>query len=199
MDFSKTANHHNHKRSLSTNMHTHNKMLEWTWMHNVHEQQLFVPHSSSALSFPFFPWHCPPHPPHLPHSCTPLHLGSWPKTWQNHCHMMPMRVMLHWDPPPLRKCSGPFSHPSVPLWRAGHYNRIQLPSQSIPDWFQPLLGYGFPQTMRICPNFKPAGALGIKLWITKAVYDRTEEFELHNRQLSCPLIPLPFIQFVVCL
>lgn len=92
-------------------------------------------------------------------------------------------------PPSLRKCSRPFSHPRVLLQRAGHYNRIQLPSQSIPHWFQPLLGYRFPQTMRLCYNFRLAGALGIKLWTTKAVYGRTEEFELHNRQLPCPLSP----------
>lgn len=139
-----------------------------------------------------------PTPPPPPLYSSP-HLGSQAKTWQDHCHMMPMRVMLRWDPPPLRKCSRPFSHPSVPLWRAGHYNRIQLPSQSIPDWFQPLLGYGFPQTMRICYNFNLAGALGIKLWTTKAVYGRTEEFELHNRQLPCPLTPSPsFNLWFVC-
>lgn len=35
-------------------------------------------------------------------------------------------------PPPLRKCSRLLSHPRVLLHRVGHYNRIQLPSQSIP-------------------------------------------------------------------
>lgn len=32
-----------------------------------------------------------------------------------------IHVMLHWDPPPLRKCFRPFSHPGVPMWRVGHY------------------------------------------------------------------------------
>ncbi|MEQ2208207.1 hypothetical protein XENOCAPTIV_027689, partial [Xenoophorus captivus] len=31
-----------------------------------------------------------------------------------------IRVMLRWDPPLLRKCSRPFAHPGVPLWRVGH-------------------------------------------------------------------------------
>ena len=115
---------------------------------------------------------------HCPHPTSPtavlfsslLHsspyLGSWPNLAESLSHDA-MCVMLRWDPPhTLRKCSGPFSHPSVPLWRVGHYNWIQLPSQSIPDWFQPLPGYGFPQTMKICPNFTSARALGIKLWTT---------------------------------
>lgn len=45
-------------------------------------------------------------------------------------------------PPPLRKCSRLLSHPRVLLHRVGHYNRIQLPSQSIPHWFQPLPAIG---------------------------------------------------------
>lgn len=139
--------------------------------------------------------YCPLHPPPLlPNSWTLLllHSGSYklkpgriPVTW------CPRVWCLAWTPLHSGNALGLFPTLLFRLWRAGHYNPIQLPSRSIPDWFKPLPDSEFPQTTRIRCNFNPAGALGIKLWTTEAVYGRTEEFELHNRQLPVPLIPPP--------
>lgn len=164
------------------------------WQH--HCLYLSPLHSSLFMSSQFSSWHCPRRPLHRPHSCTPLFTWDhWLKTWQNAVTWCLHACDASLGPPPLRKCSRPFSHPRALLQRAGHYNWIQLPFQSIPHWFQPLPGYRLPQTMRLCYNFRLAGAMGIKLWTTKAVYGRTEEPELHNRQLPCPLTPPPSPSF----
>lgn len=138
----------------------------------------------------------------IPHATPPpqlqrsLHWGSQAQAWQDHWYTMPVRVMLRWDP--LRSGNALGFFPTLVFCcRALQPNPVTIPEHS--SLIPTAACYRFPQTMRLCYNFGLAGAASIKLWTSKAVYGRTEEFKLHNRQLPCPLTPLPSIQFVVSL
>lgn len=152
--------------------------------------------SPSESSLSSLAWHCLPHatpPPQLQRS---LDWGSQAKAWQDHWYTMPVRVMLRWDP--LRSGNALGFFPTLVFCcRALQPNPVTVPEHS--SLIPTAACYRFPQTMRLCYNFGLAGAASIKLWTSKAVYGRTEEFKLHNRQLPCPLTPLPSIQFVVSL
>lgn len=83
---------------------------------------------------------------------------------------------------------------AVESW-ALQLNPVTIPKHS---WLIPTTAWQWvPTDDKDMPSFQEHWVSSCEL--PKAVYGRTEEFELHNRQLQCPLIPLPFIQFVVCL
>lgn len=152
--------------------------------------------SSLSVSSLSSAWHCLPHarpPPQLQRS---LSWGSQAQAWQDRWYTMPVRVMLRWDP--LRSGNALGFFPTLAFCcRALQPNPVTIPEHS--SLIPTTACYRFPQTIRLCYNFRPAGAASIKLWTSKAVYGRTEEFKLYNRQLPCPLSPLPSIQFVVSL
>jgi len=59
-------------------------------------------------------------------------------------------------------------------------------------------GLAIPTYNEDIPSFQTGCSTGYRVVnYSKAAYGRTETFELHNRQLPCPRIPLPFIQFAV--
>lgn len=142
-------------------------------------------HSSPFVSSQFSSWHCP-------QLRSSLHMGIIGSDLAERCHMMPTCVWCFAGTPLTQEMLPAFFPPSCSAAesRALQLNPVSV-LQSIPHWFQPLPGYRLPQTMRLCYNFRLAGAMGISCELPKAVYGRTEELELHNRQLPCPRIPPP--------
>lgn len=137
-------------------------------------------------------WHCLQHPACLPHSCILLssspHLGSWPE---------PGRVPVTWcqacdaslGPPPLRKCSQPFSHPGALLWRV---KKLQLNPETIPkhSWLIPTAAWLWvPTRSKDMPHFQMDWS--IKMWTTKRRLSST----IANYHAHSP--PPPSIPFVV--
>lgn len=146
---------------------------------------------------------CPPWPgtayrtPRRPHSCSALFPGDHRLKPGRITDTRCLCVWCFAGTPSAQEMLSAFFPPSRSV--VGHYNRIQLPSQSIPRWFQPLPAIGSHRQWGYAIISDWLEQASIKLWTSKAVYGRTEEFKLHNRQLPCPLTPLPSIQFVVSL
>lgn len=124
---------------------------------------LFPPlHSSPFVSSQFSSWHCP-------QLRSSLHMGIIGSDLAERCHMMPTCVWCFAGTPLTQEMLPAFFPPSCSAAesRALQLNPVSV-LQSIPHWFQPLPGYRLPQTMRLCYNFRLAGAMGIKLWTTKS-------------------------------
>lgn len=145
--------------------------------------------SESSLSSA---WHC------LPHATPPPQLRRSPLLAGDH-RLKPGRItdtrcLCVWcfaGTPSAQEMLSAFFPPSRSVaqsW-ALQPNPVTIPEHS---WLIPTTAcYRFPQTTRLCYNFRLAGAAWIELWTSKAVYGRTEEFKLYNRQLPCPLTPSP--------
>lgn len=130
-------------------------------------------------------------PPRCPHSCSALLTGDHrPKPGR----ITDTRCLCVWcfaGTPSAQEMLSAFFPPScsVAQSRALRPNPVTIPEHS--SLIPTTACYRFPQTMRLCYNFSLAGGASIKLWTSKAVYGRTENFKLYNRQLPCPLTPPP--------
>lgn len=114
------------------------------------------------------PGSCPLRPPHLSHICGPLFT-------RDH-RLKPGRITVTWCPcvwcfagTPLHSGNALGLFPTL-VFRCGELG-ITTESSYHPKAFltdsNHWPGFGFPQTMRICPRFKTAEAPGIKLWTTE--------------------------------
>lgn len=137
--------------------------------------------------------------PRCPHSCSALLTGDHRLKPGRITDTRCLCVWCFAGTPSAQEMLSAFFPPScsVAQSRALQPNPVTIPEHS--SLIPTTACYRFPQTMRLCYNFSLAGGASIKLWTSKAVYGRTENFKLYNRQLPCPLPPSPpFNLWSVC-